>query len=59
MSSLAVTQFEVLEWVWNLSGKYDCPQEFRDHIKKFLMLIADDGSIDFAETLKELNRGDW
>ncbi len=57
--SVRVTQYEVLEWAWNLGKKYKCPVGFQDHVKKFLVMISDDGVIDFEVTLKEMMRGDW
>ena len=57
--AVIVEKFEVLQWAWHLARKYDCPQEFRNHLKNIMTTIAEKGDIDFHQLLEELKRGDW
>ena len=65
MTDKGIIQYDALQWAWNLAKEYDTcvhcreMQQFRDHIKQILGLIAESGEIDFVQLLRELRGRDF
>ncbi len=58
--SASIVQYETLEWAWNLARKYEDKEDgvskFRTHVMEILMLIAEEGAVDFVVAVEELRR---